>query len=395
MTGAPDMKLINIIRYIKGYVQFNATGGFPERFINLCNVYGIRIWNLEPSMGCIRASVSAANFMKLRKAAKNSGVKIRITNKCGLPFLIRKHRNRMILAIGAIFFLVFIFIMNQFVWIIEVTGTQAVSHEEIIHTAAEYGLYNGAFVPTLDEAAISRSCVNYFKNKIVWMAVNIKGSKAVIEVRDFKKEREDTTYGEPCNIVADFDGKIISIETHNGKSEITEGIGVKKGDLLISGVIENTDMSCDYLEARGKITALHSVSFKKHYDKITDAFSYMDCTDKKYRINFLWADLPLYISTGNQTDMFGFSEYMTYRDIKLPFGAERQIQPQFHKKTYYDTDFLLALDNYVSCFYNKFRNTNLLKTVFSVSESDKKYIINAESECIDFIGEQRSISVIQ
>ncbi len=389
--GILNMKLVDIIRFIKGYVNFTAEGGFPERFINLCNVHGIRLWNLEPGISHINASISAANFFKLRKTVKNSGVKIKITEKRGLPFLIKKHRSRMLLPSGLIFFLLFIFIMNQFVWIIEVTGTEALSHEEILQTAEQYGLYQGVFAPTFDEASVSRSCVNHFGDKIVWMAINIKGSKAVIEVRDFKDEQEDTTYGDPCNIVADFEGKILSIETYNGDREVTAGNGVKVGDLLISGVIENRDMSCDYLEARGKITALHSVDFTRSYNKSVASANEIDATDKNYRLKFLWADIPLYIPQKDSPDSFGFSEYMTYKDVKLPFGIENEVRIACTSSAEAKTDYLYALDSYISDFYYSFRNTNILDVKFSVTDKNNEYIISAQSDCIDFIGEKKEI----
>ena len=385
------MKLVDIIRFFKGYVRFSATGGFTERFINLCSVHGIRIWNLEPELNRICACVTATNFFRLKAAAKNSGVKIKIIYKKGLPFIIKKHRSRIILPIGAIFFIIFAFIMNQFVWVIEVTGTEELNKEQIIQIAEDYGLYQGAFVPSLDESAISRSCINHFKDKIVWMAVNIKGSKAVIEVRDFKDERKDTTYGDPCNIVADFDGKILSIEAYNGDREVTAGNGVKAGDLLISGVFENRDMSCDYLEARGKITALHSVEFTRSYNKALDSAVKTQVINQNSRLKFLWAEIPLYIPKNESYTSYSFSEYITCNRTKLPFGSEKSIKVNEISVAQAKTDFLYALDNYIADFYFKFRNTNILDVNFSVLNENNKYIIRAQSECIDFMGEKKLI----
>lgn len=390
MTVILNMKLIDIIRYLKGYVVFTATGGFPERFINLCNINGIRTWNLNPDIGYVSGCISASNFRKIRRFVKSSGIHVKIVKKEGLPFLIRKYSSRKFLFAGIIFYFIFIFIMNQFVWIIDITGTETISREEILSTAKEYSLYPGIFAARLDESAVSRSCINHFNDKIVWMAINVKGSKAVIEMRDFVDEHEDSTYGNPCNIVADFQGKILSIETYNGEKAVNSGSGVKKGDLLISGVIENRDLSCNYVEARGKITALHSVSFSKSYNKSSEATRQISSIKEKYKINFLWADIPLYKSNGFET-IYSFSKKLSHNNIHLPFGIELKALCNFSKPDSMNIDFLTVLDCFISEYYYSFRNTNILNADFKVSNNKDLYSVCVNSDCIDFIGVKKDI----
>ena len=38
------MFIIRLLRFLLGYVKFEATGVFCERFINLCSYGGIKIW---------------------------------------------------------------------------------------------------------------------------------------------------------------------------------------------------------------------------------------------------------------------------------------------------------------------------------------------------------------
>lgn len=39
--------IINFLRLILGFVEFEAKGGFPERFLNLCTVNGITLWQVQ------------------------------------------------------------------------------------------------------------------------------------------------------------------------------------------------------------------------------------------------------------------------------------------------------------------------------------------------------------
>lgn len=387
------MKLIDIIRFIRGYVGISIKGGFTERFINLCSLRGIHIWNLQPETDEIHGFITARKFKMLRSVAKKSGVKITILNKKGLPFIIKKYKSRAFLFIGVIFFIVFIMTMNRFVWFIEVTGTDKVSTEEILTVLDGYGLKTGVFADSLDEAAISRNAVNYFDRRLMWMAINIKGSKAIVEVRDFIDEHTDTTFREPCNIIADFEGKILSIEAYNGDSEVKAGNAVKVGDLLISGVIQNRDMSADYLEARGKITALHTVSFSRSYNTYNEDVFFINTSKQIKSIKVLGLEIPLFRKNTSAEYFSGFEEYITYNNLRLPFGKRESLFYETKNQNNNTDFFLTALDSYVSEFYYNFKNTTILTSVFETKTNNNTVNFSSNIECIDYIGQKSMIYV--
>lgn len=383
------MKLINILRYTKGYVKFTVSGGFRERFINLCNTEGVHIWNVIPEIDKIHAYVSIKSFHKLRKIVKTSGVRLKIIEKKGLPLFLKKHRHRAILMAGLFFIIAFYIIMNRFIWFIEVNGTQTVSHEEIINVLSEYGVEIGAYAPGIDSISAGRNAINYFNGRLLWMSVNIKGSKAVIETRDYIDEHKDTTYGEPCNIVADFDGTILSIETVNGDKEVSPGSAVKKGDLLISGVIQNRDMSASYLEARGRITAYHNQQFIRNYNKKRKVTAFKNAK-KCTRLIAIGTVLPPSLPYKENT--FSYSELLDLKETKFPFGLIYET-----KSTEYEADaeftLLHALDTYIIEFYRTFSETNILEYKMTVKASDSRYKISSDMSCIDFMGTKSKILV--
>ena len=93
------------------------------------------------------------------------------------------------------------------------------------------------------------------KSLTIRAAVNIDGSKAVIEVRESVPVPEIADTSTPCNIVAAEDGIITKIQLFRGQEEIKTGSAVLKGDLLISGVKTNLDKSETLVCADGKIFA--------------------------------------------------------------------------------------------------------------------------------------------
>ena len=72
--------VVKLLKYLLGYVVFEAKGGFCERFINLCAMRRIDIWDVALSDDVIRAKIGIKKFGKLRSIAKKTGAKISIVS---------------------------------------------------------------------------------------------------------------------------------------------------------------------------------------------------------------------------------------------------------------------------------------------------------------------------
>ena len=51
------MLFVNFVRFILGYICFTATGGFPERFLNLCRLNKIILWDLKNKNGIMDITI--------------------------------------------------------------------------------------------------------------------------------------------------------------------------------------------------------------------------------------------------------------------------------------------------------------------------------------------------
>ena len=78
--------ILKLFRYLFGYVVFSAKGGFAERFINLCAVRRINLWDVSLKDNTIRARIGIRDFRRLRGVARKTGVSVSILQKRGLPF---------------------------------------------------------------------------------------------------------------------------------------------------------------------------------------------------------------------------------------------------------------------------------------------------------------------
>jgi len=89
-----------------------------------------------------------------------------------------------------------------------------------------------------------------------------------VEERKYSNTKND---GEPRDIIAKKDGRILEIEASTGTVIAKKDQYVKKGDVLISGQIKNKDILMAEVKAEGKVKALTwytvNVSLPYHYQE--------------------------------------------------------------------------------------------------------------------------------
>lgn len=386
--------MFELFRLLFGYVRFCARGGFSERFVNLCDLQKIKVRSLAFNEDRLEGFVTARDYKKLRPVAKKSGMKLSCLSKHGLPFFVFKNRNRVGLAIGAGFFAVFMCIMSLFIWSVDTVGSEKLSREEILSVAKNYGLCEGAFIPKIDVHELADSMITEMSGKLLWVAVNISGCRAVVEVRDYIEKPESRTYGEPCNIVADFDGLLLSLQVINGTKANHEGNGVKKGDLLISGIVENRDLSCVFREARGKITAFH----KDEHSFFSPAQEKRRVYQNEDSVRFLRIfslKIPLgFFKKGGTFEEHEIESRLCLKNIPLPFAFGKSVRLYYTLESA-DSPCVLeqSIDGYTAEAFEKYANTRVLKTKISLSKTKDGVLVRSENECIDFMGEKQKLLI--
>lgn len=94
------MFFIRFFRWLLGWVRFEAEGGFPERLLNQAAKQGIALWNSSRQGIVLTSCCYARSYRKLRPLAKKASVRMRVRDRRGLPFFLRKYRARLGLAAG-------------------------------------------------------------------------------------------------------------------------------------------------------------------------------------------------------------------------------------------------------------------------------------------------------
>lgn len=290
--------LLKILRLIRGYVDFEAKGKFPERFLNLTVRNGINIWNTVPNESGLSSCMNVYDYKKIRKTAKKARVKCKVTSRHGLPFAVNKYKSRSGLFFGAVLSLVLIIFLSNFVWAINVQKTDFVSQQRVYSVLKDNGLYDGVWIWKLDTGKIERQTALTLKD-IGWMSINITGTTARVEIKqkvDKPKLDENKT---PCNLKASQDGVITKLNVKCGETKVLKGSGVAKGQLLVSGILDTKMQTINCVRSKGEIYA--DVKSKKQFclpEK--NNYSYIcDEICRKYSCNLLWLNFPCSISFKN------------------------------------------------------------------------------------------------
>ena len=307
------MSIKKMENYIKGFVNIHVEGYFIERFINMCRMQKIYLWNIEKKNDIyLNVNVGIEDFKKIKRIAKKTKCKIGINQKKGFPFFLHKYKKRKILLVMLIIFIIILFTLSKFVWNIEIKGLEEdTTKQEILHTLSENGLKIGEYKNSIDIKEIVNN-IRLAREDIAWVGIEIKGTNAIVEVVLAEEKPEIINQDEYCNIVSDKEAKILKINANTGTAMVQPGDIVKNGTLLIAGWMEGKYTGTRFTRATGDIEALvwHTekaeVKFKERKTEKTGN------TEKKYALNINNFRINLYKRLSN------FEKYDTiYENKKL------------------------------------------------------------------------------
>lgn len=249
------MRFKILLAYILEYLEIKVEGYFIEKFINNCLKSNIFLWNIKRKRTTIMTcNIGVKDFKNIRKILKQTKCRIKIEKKKGLPFTFNKYRKRKIFALLIFIILIIIAILSNFVWNIQIEGTEKISKDELIQTLKEEGLSIGKFKPGIETREIINK-VRLDRDDIAWIGIEITGTNAIVKVVEAEEKPEIVDEDEYCNIVATKDGVVTKIMAQNGTPLVKNGDLIKKGTVLIGGWLEGKYTGTRYVHSNGQVEA--------------------------------------------------------------------------------------------------------------------------------------------
>ncbi len=322
------MLIIGLLRYLFGYINFKAYGGFVDRFLNLCTRQGVPLWNIRSFCGNITASTTIKGYLSIRPIAKKSGMRVQSVEKKGLIFFVKKHKARVGIFIGAVVSIVVVFVLSQFVWSVSVVGNTTLDDDYILSAFENEGVKVGVPSLSIDKEESVQNVMSKLP-KLSWASVNSKGSVVVIEVREKTDAPKMYDNSKPTNVIASEDGVILSIDVLYGVEEVHVGSAVTKGDLLISGVVTHKDGKENIIHADGYVKAL----VEKKESFTSNDFSIYTLNDEKKRNLVFFFGLKIPLGLKCYEDFFTeHNSFVESGDKLLPLGIITQYSARFNEE---------------------------------------------------------------
>lgn len=260
------MGISDDLKNIAGIVTVEIEGFFTERFINLCKINNIKIFDIRNIVkGVVRFKMNISEFKKLRKIARKTKCKVKIKSKDGLYFKLFKYRKRKFAVI--LFFMVVIFSIafSTFIWNIEISGNNYISSDDIRNALEQSGVYVGKNKIGLDKKQVINN-LRINLNDISWAGIDISGTTLKLEVVEKTKIDEDQIQNNSIgDIVANKSGIITKIVPENGTAKFKVGSYVEENMVVIEGKIYSKFLDPVDVPAKGIVNIESNYNFEKEY----------------------------------------------------------------------------------------------------------------------------------
>ena len=247
--------MIGVLNRLRGQVRLRVECAFPERVLNLCGARDLAFWDLEwesdPAFTC---RMSRRDYAALQRAAERLECRLTVVGREGVPFLLGRLRHRQALLVGLVGGGLVLFLGSFFIWDFEIEGNEAVPEEQILRALEDCGVTIGTFGMSLDGESI-RNHVLLEIPELSWIAVNVSGCQANVQVRERVEPPELVDEETPANVVARRAGLVLEVRDWNGMAAVLPGTAVTEGQLLISGVEDLETLGARVLAGTGSVQA--------------------------------------------------------------------------------------------------------------------------------------------
>ncbi|MEX2462405.1 MAG: sporulation protein YqfD [Paenibacillaceae bacterium] len=220
-----------------GYVKLQLTGEKIEAFINLAAKQQLQLWEIRyQANDAVEFRILLQHFFRLRPLLRQTSCKVHVLERHGAPFFLDKLDKRKFLIAGMLLFAVLLFMMSSIIWQVKVVGNEKISTPHILEIAKKQGIHPWQWKFKLKSPeSLSRELQRQLPSAS-WVGVQFHGTRLTIEVVE-SAEPEVKPLANPQHLVAAMNAVITQIKAERGTSLVKLHAFVRKGDVLISGLV--------------------------------------------------------------------------------------------------------------------------------------------------------------
>lgn len=225
------------ISRFRGYVVVQIRGQRIEAFLNGAVGRRMTVWDIRrENEASARFCLALGDFFKLRPLLKKTGCRVHVLERHGWPFYVRRLYKRKFFFVGLAGFVLGLYLLSSLVWQVDVEGNETLSKYEILQAARAQGIYRLQWKFRLRHLDDLARALHGQLPGTSWVGVELQGTRIVIKVVEAARP-EPRELLSPRHLVAAKSAMVTEIRSTKGKPLVKPNAVVRKGDVLISGII--------------------------------------------------------------------------------------------------------------------------------------------------------------
>ncbi len=381
------------MKWLSGYYIISIPLEKCTLFLNLCMRYGFVYYDFKICDGRAYFTCSSFRAGRLLSACEAYGIESKTESARGLFAVLYRYRMRAGLFVGFILAVAVITLSRGVLWSINVSGNERLSEADVIAELQKNGFSVSGKLRSFDIDEIENR-VLISSDDISWIAINMSGTVANVEIRETLETKREEVSRKPANLVAKYDGEIVEVQAYTGFVCVKAGDTVRSGDLLVSGLYDSKIYPYRYTRASGKIFAKTMHTFCIEIPLEIEEKVYSEDTKQKKTLNFFGKSIKLFINYGKSDTSCDIMNYEYHLD---PFGLGRlpvsistvEERPYVIEKREIGENEAceLAFSSLEEKISAELGSAQLLKKTISTEIKDGKYILNCTVWCIEDIAQ--------
>lgn len=382
---------------LRGCIRINVSGKNLYRFINSLHCERICCSGQYCRNEIFYGEVYRHDLKKVRLLAEKYSVELKYHEIETLSSKLLRYRRRTGIILGVIMAAVSVMYFSNIVVTIDVQGNNEVSDSVILSALEELDIKPGTFIKDIN----FRYCENELRlmvDNISWAAIRHTGNRIVVEVTEIVDIPDMLHDRIPCNVVADKSAQITYTSVLDGMLMRKVGDYVMEGDLLISGVLEDSKGHITKHHAMGSITGIYEETVMFTEDFSSELYQPTGNSKDERYLKLFNLKIPLFIGKNNYKTAFGETDekFFEISGKELPIGIvhERLTETELSVKEYTESELDELLMNRIYMYEKNFLSDKKLLAREITSESNStsltykvKYTLEGE------IGVQREIFI--
>jgi len=265
-------------------------------------------------------------YKSLKKYSKT--YKITILKKYGRLRLFDTIKNNIVIIISLMLSIIFLYLLSNIIFSIDIMYNDKEIVDMINKELIKYDIKKYRFKKSYAYLnKVKLQILKDNKDSLEWLEIEESGTKYIIKLVERKKESKIKEYMYQ-SIVARKAATIVDIKAYTGEKTKQINEYVKKGDVIISGVLTKPDGTNLYMRAKGIVTAEVWYKVTAEYPLFYQEEKVTGRSKNVISIYFLNREIPL----------FPYKKYKKFRKLSHIIIEDNFIPFKISKEKFYEVN---------------------------------------------------------